>query len=820
MGVYYKYRDTSLSFSERADDLIPRLTTKEKTMLLIASSEGVERLGVEHMYIGNEALHGIIRPGRFTVFPQAIGLGCMFDPDLIEQITDAMTDESRARHHRGNEGVFDNTPFWGGRYTDLRCFWSPDLNLCRDPRWGRTGETYGEDPYLAGKNGIAFVRGLQGHDPKYIKAIATPKHFTANNEEHNRFSCNAVMSEKTLREYHLEPFRMAVVEGKAVSVMGAYNAINGVPCHINKHILTDILKKEWGFEGFVVTDCGALERLVDSHKITDDKEAATAEAMNAGVDAECGEYIYQYIEKAVEDGLVSEERLNDAVKRMLIARFRLGMFDPQENVPWSNLPLSVIGCEKHVKLAYQTACESLVLLKNSNNILPLSKDAKILVAGNNAHICQFGDYSGKPVHEPVTAAAGIQAVSGSFADVVWKEEKKREYAPVPCNFAGKYYQNTAFLGTPAERTDSEINFRWNDMAPDSFVSNTGFSIEWHGTLKANETGSYKFRITSGFETKCEKPVFMIDGVSYGKDADVIWEKDSEHEITLKYIRSSGEPVFVFEWITPEEDEGPEFEAEIAAASGRDIVIAVIGLGNAFEHEGHDKDDLDIPAKQVRFIEKMRELGKKIVTVIMNGSPVSIKRVHELSDAVIEAWYPGEQGGNAIADVIFGNVCPSGKLNATFPYSTDDLPPFDDYNNENGRTYMYMTKEPLYPFGFGLSYTDFKYSDLRTEGRTVYVTLENTGKTEGTEVTQLYIDSAGLEHQPMFRLRKFCRTALKSGEKKELSFELSDEDFILYEEDGTPKINSGTYTVYAGGCLPTDRSVQLGAKMPLSGKIIL
>ncbi|MBQ2726411.1 MAG: glycoside hydrolase family 3 protein, partial [Clostridia bacterium] len=417
-----KYKNPACPIEERVQDLMSHMTLREKIAVMIETSPANERLGIPKYNHGNEALHGIVRPGHFTVFPQAIALGATFDDALIEEIAGVISDESRAVYHHG-KGVCVTEEEYENRYCGLLTFWSPDLNICRDPRWGRTGETYGEDPYLCGKMGAAFVRGLQGNDPHYLKAVATPKHYTANNEEHNRFSCNAVMSEKTLREYHLEPFRRAVVEGHPAAVMAAYNAINGEPCHQNPYLLKTILREEWGFDGYVVSDCSGIARLWDAQRKHDDPADAASAALNAGIDLECGSYspyehfYVEFLERQLAEGKTTQARIDEACRRVLTARFRLGQFDPEELVPFSRIPLSVVGCEKHAELAYRAAAESIVLLKN-NGILPLSPDMKVAVVGNNAHLCQFGDYSGKPKNTPVSPLDGILAAAGDNVTAV------------------------------------------------------------------------------------------------------------------------------------------------------------------------------------------------------------------------------------------------------------------------------------------------------------------------------------------------------------------------------------------------------------------
>ena len=804
---------TTEEIRKRAEELVSQMTIKEKLQIIIDTSPENERLGIPKYYHGNEALHGVVRPGSFTVFPQAIALGAMFDDGLLETIADAISDESRARYsHKCADGL-DEREF-EGRYNGLLTFWSPDLNLARDPRWGRTAETYGEDPYLAGKNGAAFVRGLQGKDKNFLKAVATPKHFTANNEEHNRFSCNAKMSEKTLREYHLEPFRMAVQEADPEAVMGAYNAVNGVPCHENSRLLKDILRDEWGFDGYVVSDCGAIERLCDRHKTHDTMSDAAAAAMNAGIDLECGggQLYKNCLEEQLLAGKVAEERINEAVRRVLIARIKAGQLEKEQ--PFSDRTLDLIGCEKHSALSYEAAVKSMVLLKN-DGILPLKKDSDILVVGNNAAVCQFGDYSGKAKNKPVSPLEGIKKHSKNIKHVRWDYIKASEaFTDVPkfCFFTedgvqgieAAFYDNAHFEGIPKKRIDETLCYAWLDRFPDPLVTTQEFSCIFRGEIIAPRTGEYSFRISAGGFAKCTPPELIFDGEKYDENP-IKLKKGEKLPFLVRYSRVSGDPFVKLQWTTPCEDENETFSYEIEAAKNAEIIVAVLGLGTEYECEGNDKTDLALPAEQLRLLRKLYAVNKNIVLVVENGSAVELKEPAELSRAILEAWYPGDRGGDAIADILFGSVSPSGRLPLGFPESTDDLPAFDDYEMENGRTYMYRKIKPLYDFGFGLSYTEFEYSDIKGNAQKVQITVKNTGTCEADEVVQLYIDSAGLAGQPKIRLKGFRRIHLKPQESTEVIFNLNEESFSLFDENGERKVFGGKYKVFIDGHLPDENS---------------
>ena len=775
-----------------------------------------------------EALHGVVRPGRFTVFPQAIAFGAMFDDALLEKIADAISTEARAKYFYGEKEENGGKPY-EGRYNGLLTFWSPDLNLARDPRWGRTAETYGEDPYLSGKNGAAFVRGIQGKDPDHLKAIATPKHFTANNEEHNRFSCNAVMSEKTFREYHLEPFRMAVQEGHPQAVMAAYNAVNGVPCHENKRMLTDILRNEWGFDGYVVSDCGGVSSLWDSHHAEPDEVSAAAAALNAGIDLECGEHFFKkYLKQALETGKVTEARIDEAVRRVLIARIKAGQFEGPETLPWYPVPFSVIGCEAHGRLAYEAAIKSAVLLKN-NGILPLrQKEITVAVCGNNANTAQFGDYSGVPVHTPITPLDGICAYENvNVLFVPWQYTETGENdQTVPAAYLfhngepgaeGSYYDNPVFAGLPKKRSDPVLDFVWDAQAPDTLITTDSFSVIWRGEVEAPYTGLYRFGVRAAGSARCTPPELSLEQGAYESGEEIRLVRGQRIPFVLRYVKNTDKPACTLTWqITPDETADDVFAAETEAAAKADAVVAVIGLGTQYEREGRDKPDLSLPKEQIAMLKKLKKANPNLVVVLENGSAVAIPWIAANAAAILEVWYPGERGGSAIADLLFGKVSPSGRLPLGFPEKTEDLPPFDDYEMEHGRTYMYRKIKPLYEFGFGLSYTSFAYSDLRPTPDGVAVTVTNTGKTEADEVAQLYMDSAGLPNQPRLRLKGFKRIHLLPNEAQTVNFPLDNERFSLFGADGVRRVYPGIYRVYVDGHLPDETSCSLEIKRSADG----
>ena len=643
------FLNETLPVGERVQDLLGRLTADEKIGLLRATAPAIPRLGIPKYNHGNEALHGIVRPGRFTVFPQAIGLASTWDPALLKRVSTVASDEARARWNELGRGELQKA-----QYSDLLTFWSPTVNMARDPRWGRTPETYGEDPFLTGELGAAFVQGLQGDDPRYLKVVSTPKHFTANNEEHNRFECNALISEKQMREYYLPAFESCIRRGRATSIMTAYNAINGIPCTGNPWLLKKVLRDQWGFGGYVVSDCGAPDLLRSGHHYVQTKEEAATLALTSGLDLECGDDVFvEPLRKALAEGKVPMADIDRAARNVLTARMRLGLFDDPSHNPYNRIPPSVVGCAKHKELALQAAREAIVLLKNEGAMLPLKRERlrSLAVVGINAATCEFGDYSGVPVGEPVSILEGIRSLAGP-------------------------------------------------------------------------------------------------------------------EVEVKHVPWKSE------------------EAARVAASC-DAVVAVMGINREIEREGKDRDDIGLPAYQVEFLQELHAANPRLVLVLVAGSSLSLEWEQEHIPAIVNAWYPGEQGGTAVAEVLFGDYNPAGRLPLTYYRSVDDLPPFDDYDITK-RTYKYFEGPVLYPFGYGLSYTSFAYSGLRVRDRgdrvEVSFTLKNEGPCDGEEVAQVYVRIPGYEGKaPIKELRGFERVFLRKGESRKITVPLRREDLRYWSE---------------------------------------
>ena len=693
----YPFRDPSLPTDERIADLLGRMTLDEKISQLTTESPPIDRLGVPHFVWGGECLHGICNRGEATQFPMPIGMAASFDPELLQAIADAIGDEARARHHdpdwRGPDG-----PWVGLTY------FTPVINILRDPRWGRAQETYGEDPLLTSRLGAAFVRGLQGDDPAYLKAAACAKHLAVHSgPERLRQRFNARVSRKDLVETYLPAFK-ALSEAGAATVMATYNRVNDEHCCGSKTLIGEFLRGQFEFDGMVLSDGGALGSLHTTHAMTTDAVETAGLCLSNGCDMEIGTNAYPHAAEAIERGLITEADIDRAVSRILKVRFQVGDFDPPENVPYTSTPRDIVRCDKHIALARQMATESIVLLKN-DGILPLSSQQKsILVTG------------------PTAADAVV--------------------------LLGNFYRGAS----PDLRTIFE------------------------GTVKAAPNG-------------------MVVTFSQG--------------CFLTHPN-----VFESDWT-------------FGLANWADAIVVCLGYSPLMEGEqgecigapdGGDKAGIDIPSNQLDFLRRMKDEGKPIVAVVTGGSPLALEEVHELADAVVMAWYPGEQGGMAVGDILFGHAAPSGKLPVTFPKSLDQVPDYEDYNLQ-GRTYRYMTDTPMYPFGFGLSYTSFEYSDLSLSSNTIsadetveaLITVRNAGEIGADEVVQLYLtDEEASVTVPRWALKDFRRLHMAPGESATVTFEIDPSMLELINEDGEAVLEPGTFTVTIGGSSPDPRCRELGA----------
>ncbi len=694
------YLDPSQPIDARVADLVGRMTTEEKLGQLVFNAPAIPRLGIPAYNWWGEALHGIARNGRATIFPQAIGMAATWDPALIERIATAISDEGRAKYHATLRRYGET-----GHYQGLT-FWSPNINIFRDPRWGRGQETWGEDPFLTGEMGAAFVRGLQGDDPRYLKSAACAKHYAVHSgPESKRHEFDAQVSLRDLYTTYLPAFKKLVTEANVEAVMGAYNRTNGEACCASETLLVDILRGEWGFDGHVVSDCWALNDLHTTHGVTADAAESAALAIQRGCDLECGQ-TFEYLGEALSRGLIDESDIDRAVKRIYTTRFKLGMFDPPEMVPYTGIPESVINSEPHRRLAYEAALKSIVLLKNENNVLPLRDQRSLCVLG------------------PTAANAEV--------------------------LMGNYYGISESLTTLIE----------------GIVARTpeGVRLEYRpGTL-------------------------------------------------LLHFPSSPST-----WTT-------------MAAARADVVIACMGLSPQLEGEegdaiesavNGDRTEIGLPLVQANYLRELKDAGSRIVLVLTGGSAIALGDVADLADAILYVWYPGQEGGHAVADVLFGLAAPSGKLPLTFPYSLEQLPPFEEYAM-TGRTYRYLTEQPQFPFGFGLSYTRFVYRSIEAAGQVkagdalaVRVKLTNAGKVNGEEVAQLYLQKAApAPGDPLCTLVAFRRVALRAGESAVVDFVIAPEQLATVGEDGRSTVIPGAYRLVAGSSSPGLRSAALGAPTPV------
>lgn len=697
------YKNEHLSFEERAKDLVSRMTIREKASQMIHKSCAIPRLGIPSYNWWNESLHGVARAGVSTMFPQAIGMAATFDDQLINKVADVIATEGRAKHHefarKNDRGIYKGLTFW-----------APNINIFRDPRWGRGHETYGEDPYLTGRLGVAYIKGLQGDDPKYMKAAACAKHYAVHSgPEDERHSFNAEVNMKDLYETYLPAFRDCVKEGQVESIMGAYNRVNGEPCCGSQTLLEQILRKDWGFQGHVVSDCWAIVDFHESHGVTSSKLESAAYALNNGCDLNCGS-MYKYLVEAYEEGKITEETIDKAVTRLMMTRMKLGMFDDQEKVPYASIPYEVNDSPEHNQVALEVSKKSLVLLKNSNQTLPLNKEKmkNIAVIGPNAdsRAALVGNYEGT-ASEYVTVLEGIREAT---------KGKARVYYAEGCEL---YNKKKSALDQPKDR----------------------------------------------------------------------------------------------------------FVEAISAAERSDVVVMCLGLDATIEgeemHESNtfgsgDKQNLDLPGLQQELLEAVYATGKPVILVHLSGSAMALNWADQHIPAIIQAWYPGAQGGRAIASVLFGEHNPSGKLPVTFYKSTEDLPDFRDYSMKN-RTYRYFKNDTLYPFGYGLSYTSFSYEKTSESkasiiaGESISFTLKvkNTGEKDGEEVVQMYVkDVEASIDIPIRQLKGFKKVILAAGEEKEITLTLDPRDMALINDEGKRILEPGKFEVYIGGSQPDQRSLEL------------
>jgi beta-glucosidase len=843
----FPFLDTNLSIEARVNDLVSRMTLDEKISQMMNASPAIPRLEIPEYNWWNECLHGVARAGLATVYPQAIGLGTTWDEDLMFRVATSISDEARAKHHnfasKGKRLIYQGLTFW-----------SPNINIFRDPRWGRGQETYGEDPFLTGRMAVQFVKGLQGDDPKYFKTIATVKHFAVHSgPEPARHSFDANISERDFRETYLPQFEMGVKEGKAYSVMCAYNRLYGEACCGSNRLLTTILRNEWGFNGYVVSDCGAIGDIYQNHKIVGTAEEASALAVKSGCDLECAT-TYQSLKQAVAKKLITEKEIDVAVKRLFTARFKLGMFDPPEMVKWAKIPYSVVDCKQNHELALEAARKSIVLLKNQNNLLPLRKDIKtIAVIGPNADQASMllGNYNGLP-SDPITPLRGIrEKLTRStvlYAQGCEWAEGLPSFEKIPSKnlshenrqgLRADYYSTHDFDGNVLfSSSDSVVDAVWADSAPRKDMNDDDFGVIWNGEIQPDETGEYQL----GIITTCKVTLYLSDTViakttyhfrdEYNdprlrKSTTIKLEAGKKYKIKLEAGDTYGDARVQLVWSAPQANRKEELKRQaIDIAKQSDAVIMCIGLTARLEGEemdikidgfnGGDRTTLDLPKVQEDLIKAIHAVGKPVVLVLLNGSALSINWENKNIPAIIETWYPGQAAGQAIADVLFGDYNPGGRLPVTFYKSVSDLPSFEDYNM-TGRTYRYFKGEVLYPFGYGLSYTTFTYDNLKIspgaktgDSVKVSIAVTNTGKVDGDDVVQLYLSNRNPSMTvPIRSLEAFKRIHLLAGQTKTLDLIIAPNAFSIIDNNNKRTILPGKFEIAVGGGQPGTISEQYG-----------
>jgi beta-glucosidase len=845
------YLDPSQPIEKRVDDLVSRMTLDEKVKQMVNTAPGIPRLNVPAYDWWNEGLHGVARSGFATLFPQAIGNAATFDEPLLGKIGEVVSVEARAKHNEADRNDIHSIYFG-------LTIWSPNINIFRDPRWGRGQETYGEDPFLTATLGTAFVKSLQGDDPNYYRTIATPKHYAVHSgPESTRHKANIDPSPHDLWDTYLPAFRSTIVEGKADSIMCAYNAVEGEPACASDLLLKKILRGDWKFQGFVTSDCGAIDDFFEpqDHHTSPDAEHASADGIRAGTDTNCGK-TYLNLADAVHKGIISESEIDVSLKRLFTARMKLGLFDPAAKVPYASIPFSEVMSPAHTAIALQASREAMVLLKNSNQTLPLSpaKFKTIAVIGPNAASLPAieGNYNAIP-RDPVLPVDGLAAkfpnakilyAQGSpyaeNAAIVIPRTQLRAASGSPIEgLKGEYFDNDSFTGTPAvTRADKEIDFDWNGASPSPGVINyRAFSVRWTGTIQVPAPGDYQLTGIMAHCSPCSESEhytvkydgkelstsqLSVDKSQHGATttgAKIHIGDTNPHsiEITYSHTKKLLGAGFSLQWVPPVEPMRAQAMENVRKA---DITIAFVGLSPNLEGEempvhipgfsGGDRTDIVLPEAQRQLLEAAKSTGKPLVVVLMNGSALAVNWSQQNADAILEAWYPGQAGAQAIAETLVGENNPGGRLPITFYSSVDQLPAFDDYSMAS-RTYRYFKDKPLYGFGYGLSYTTFSYSGLKLskkhlhagESLIVEADVKNTGSREGDEVAELYLIPPHTDVSPALALDGFTRIHLAAGETRHVTFTLDPRTLSQVDAKGVRAVTPGSYKLAIGGGQPTE-----------------
>ena len=855
------YLDTHLTAEQRAADLVHRMTLAEKASEMQNNSAAVPRLNIPAYQWWSEALHGVINEG-VTEYPEPIGLAATFDAAGIHTMAAQIGIEGRIKHvqnlREGHTGIMGGLDFW-----------SPNLNIFRDPRWGRGQETYGEDPFLTGRMGVAYVTGLQGDNPKYYLAIATPKHYDVHSgPEPTRHFADVDVSKHDEVDTYEPAFRAAIVEGKAGSIMCAYNAINGQPACANQYLLQDQLRGKWGFQGYVVSDCDAVRDIAANHRYRPTQAQGVAISVIRGMDNECvtftsrfGEPVDKAYIDAVQQGYLPQDTLDTALIRLFTARIKLGMFDPPDMVPYTKIDEKELDSAEHRAHARKLANESMVLLKN-DGLLPLKPGIKkIAVVGPLADQTRplIGNYAGQPTHI-VSILDGLHAEfpGASITFVPGTQFLRTDGTPVPDSLLttpdGKPglkadYNEGMRRGPPVpgasttpitSRTEPNVNLTDSSL-PAEIASRKTFGVQWSGFLTPTDSGDFILGIrAAGFArlTVDGKQVAMAFGGGGGGISSGVGRLHLEkgHKVALNIMYGSTNGKRQAELIWAKSNNAPSPEA-IAAAKNADVVIAVVGITSQLEGEempvtepgflGGDRTSIDLPQPEEELVEAMAATGKPLAVVLMNGSALSVNWINQHANAVLEAWYPGEEGGAAVAETLSGKNNPAGRLPITFYTGTSQLPNFEDYGMAN-RTYRYFTGKPLFPFGYGLSYTTFSYSDLSVPAQAVAAgqpvtadaTVTNTGKVAGDEIVQLYLKFPPVKGAPQVALRGFQRIHLEAAASQKVHFDLKPRDLGMVTEGGNPIITQGEYTISIGGGQPDTGASTVSGKFHIEGQVDL
>jgi beta-glucosidase len=847
------YLNPALPAEQRAADLVHRMTVEEKVTQLVNQSRAVPRLNIPAYDWWSEALHGVQRPG-VTEYPEPVGLAATFDPDSIHRMAIQIGVEGRIKHLQamlaGHSNVFEGLDFW-----------APNVNIFRDPRWGRGQETYGEDPFLSARMAVAYVTGMQGDDPKYYRVISTPKHFAVHSgPEPTRHTADVTVSKHDEVDTYLPAFRAAVTEGKAGSVMCAYNSINGQPACVNEFLLQDQLRGKWNFQGYVVSDCDAVVNIYRDHHFTKTQPEASALAIQRGMDNECIDFAkvsddhdYRPYLDAYKQGILKESEIDTALVRLYTARMKLGMFDPPEMVPYSKIDEKELESAEHRALAHTVANESMVLLKNDGT-LPLRQGSiKIAVVGPLADQTKYllGNYNGSP-SDTVSVLKGLKAEfpEAKITFVPGTHFLSTDGDPIPASalttpegqpgVSAKFSSGGGFGGggTPlAAKIMSTVSLT-GEGVPQEAAGKFPLTVTWDGFLTATESGEYSI----GVRAKGNSAMIIVDGKplaleyldaehAQAKAGHIHLEQGKRVALKVRYELNEKGPVEA-QLFWAKYDTQPSLEA-ISAAKDADVVVAVLGITGDLEGEempvnedgfkGGDRTNIDLPKPEEALLQAVTATGKPVVLVLANGSALAVNWANEHVNAILESWYAGEEGGSAIAETLSGKNNPAGRLPVTFYTGLEQLPPFEDYGMQN-RTYRYFHGKPLYPFGYGLSYTTFSYSGLSLpknaigagDPLTAEVTVTNTGMREGDEVAQLYLSFPNVPGAPLRALRSFKRVHLKPGESQNITFELKDRDLSMVSEAGEPIVAEGAYTLSIGGGQPNSGAPAVAGSFQVLG----